>query len=137
MGFKTAFMRNVINHGINRWTFRINVYEGWGNVMIGLWDLKYKYRHIHIGKGCFTSYVYDYAYAEINDYEEGDSWSGGNTYGVKCKQGSIIQMIVNFNDLTIKYIIDEVDCGKAFDIESAEYKCAVTLYPKGTQIELL
>merc|ERR1712233_165611 len=112
-----AFMQNVAEHGINRWTFRINVYEGWGNVMIGIWDTKhdekYYLNNMHIGKGMRKAYVYDYAYAEISEYEELDSWSGGGTYGVKCKQGAIIQMIVNFNDLTMKYIIDQVDCGKA------------------------
>ena len=137
-GFSSAFMRNVIDHGINRWTFRINSYNNWGNVMIGIWNLSHDIElNKHIGREKLSSYVYDYAYAEINEQEEDDSWSGKDTYGVRCNQGSIIKMIVNFNDMTIQYVIEEVWYGKAYDFAPGKYKCAVTFFPKGSQIELL
>ncbi len=46
-------------------------------------------------------------------------------------------MIVDCNKQELKYIINGVDYGKAFDIENKKYRAAVNLYEGGDSIRLL
>ena len=46
-------------------------------------------------------------------------------------------MILDFNNMTLRYIINDHDYGKAFDIENGEYMAAVYMYDTGFAIRIL
>ena len=52
-------------------------------------------------------------------------------------KGDIIEMKVDFNRLELSYKVNQVDYGKAFDIEKGEYKAALTLYDQDGSYELV
>ena len=58
-------------------------------------------------------------------------------YGVKIKDGDIIEMILNLIDLTLSYKINNTDYGKAYDVDKTSYKVAATLCAKNTKWTLL
>ena len=58
-------------------------------------------------------------------------------YGVKCKNGTIIEMILNLNELTLSYKIDGKSYGKAFDVEKHGYRAAVYMMEINDSITLL
>ena len=59
-------------------------------------------------------------------------------YGIKCADGDEIEMIVDFNALTIKYIIQGVDYGIAYkDIPVGKYRPLVHLHRAGACVQLL
>ena len=70
-------------------------------------------------------------YDGINDY------CVSSDYGVECKNGDIIEMIVDMNKLEMKYVINGIDFGTAFDIQCAKYRAAVNLDIPLDAIQLL
>ena len=59
-------------------------------------------------------------------------------YGIPCVEGDIIEMELDLNNLTIKYIINGKDYGIAFNnIENCNYRAAVTIDGGGSSITLL
>eukprot|EP01084_Bolivina_argentea_P167841 291195_1 len=54
-----------------------------------------------------------------------------NPYGYICKTGTTIDMMLDFDNLTLSFRINNKDCGKAFDILKDRYKAAVYMYNKG------
>ena len=60
----------------------------------------------------------------------------GSKYGINPPNGSIIEMILDLNNLTLSFIIDDKDYGKAFDVENGKYRAAI-FFKKGDAITLL
>ncbi len=50
---------------------------------------------------------------------------------------AIIEMIADFDSLTLSFIINGTDYGKSHDIKQAKYRAAVTVYYPECSIELL
>ena len=66
-----------------------------------------------------------------------------SSWGKHFKQyntGDIIEMIIDFNQLTIDFIINDksrIEGNKAFDIKQSEYRAAVKMRYNGHSIELV
>ena len=58
-------------------------------------------------------------------------------YGIKCNDGDIIEMICDMDKLELKFIINNTDYGKAFDIKKAKYRAVVDMMGSGDSIMLL
>ena len=59
-------------------------------------------------------------------------------YGNECKINDIITMILDLNNLTLSYKINDKDYGIAFaDIENTEYRAAFYTDLPDTEIELV
>lgn len=61
----------------------------------------------------------------------------GKEYGVNPKNGSIIEMILDLDNLTLSYIIDGKDYGKAFDIEKGKYRLGLYMRVEGDSLTLM
>ena len=48
-------------------------------------------------------------------------------YGIICKTGDIIEMVVNFDKLQMKYIINGKDYGLSCNIEQNNYSAVVLI----------
>ena len=55
----------------------------------------------------------------------------GDAYGEAYKTNSIIEMILDCNNKSLRWIINNKDYGKAFDIEDGSYRAVVSLYNDG------
>ena len=128
-----AFLSKTISQGIASWTFRI--VKMCNEVNIGV--AKTSFAHHHRGSSRFfnnnnDSYVWraskkgmlmDPARRGPHDLRQ---------YGKTCVDGDIVDMILNMEERTLSFKINDTDYGVAFsDIEKTEYKAAVFMYAYG------
>ena len=60
----------------------------------------------------------------------------GKDYGKRCVEGDIVDMILNFNNLTLRYKMNDKEYGNAFEnIEYGPYRAAVSVYWKDEKFE--
>ena len=60
--------------------------------------------------------------------KKGECGWHGRDYGEKCKDGDIIKMTLNMNELTLSYQVNDKDLGNAYEnIENTAYRAAVTM----------
>ena len=52
------------------------------------------------------------------------------------QDGDIVEMILDLNNLSLEYVVDGINHGKAFDIEETEYVAVVSL-SRDNQIKLI
>ena len=133
--WRAAYLSKMIENGQHIWKFKLVQ----GNCfMIGIWDCKYDSSITLSGdldRSDGKSYVYHTYFAHCNKYPNA-SWEENGSYGQKCKEGDIISMCVDMELLTLSFMINDNDFGKAFDIKNAKYRAAVACY-ESSYIELL
>ena len=134
----STFGKKIVKSGIFSWKFKVesirDTFAGF-NPMIGIWKVKNKVDKPPLGKFFTADANYNEAYAfdpgeaklaNPNGYFDSlDKYK----YGKKCKKGTIIEMVLNLDELTLGYIIDGVDYGKAVDVVQGEYRAAVFICP--------
>ena len=49
----------------------------------------------------------------------------------------LIQYTLDLKTSELKYVINDKDCGKAFDIPSGEYRVGIVLYSNQNSVQLL
>merc|ERR1712176_386990 len=66
-----------------------------------------------------------YAYVTDNACIVNKTGGGyGDKYGVKCNTGDIVEMFVDFDELTLKYSVNGIDQGVAYKIQPGSYRAA-------------
>ena len=143
----SSYGSRIVDSGIFKWKFRIEEMENGveesrgGKYMIGIWKGKDKddappTDTFFTEGGC--GYGLEITGAVLTNSEGYiDDTDVHNTYGVECKNGTIIEMILDMNKLTLGFIIDGVDYGKAFDVDKGKYRAAVFMVQKSDSITLL
>ena len=121
-----SYLSNVIltqNGGIHAWKFRQNAVN-W-NDSIGI----SKISSLNLvgdldkdGQYCFM------LSGNLLESREGLRDYICEAYGEAYKTNSIIEMILDCNNKSLRWIINNKDYGKAFDIEDGSYRAAVSLY---------
>ena len=152
--YQTAFLKEICcNNFIYRWKFKIEKYNNgnwyWNNVIgvINVDDKEnkelrfYQYHHEenlsknsrlmgHFGYGFISSAAYLTNPKNHSQY--------GEQYGIMCKECDVIEMCLDLKNYHLSYIVNNVDYGKAFDVErNKRYKAAVTIDIKGNSLRLL
>ena len=61
----------------------------------------------------------------------------GDSYGVQCVNGTMIEMILDMDELALSFAIDNKDYGKALNVEEAKYRAAVCMLQPNDSITLL
>ena len=135
-----TFINTILSESIHRIRFKIlsKVMSGRCNFVIGIRKLNAGPLPIntYFSTGSKTTYAFRGASGYLDNHDSGGNGDGGK-YGQILKQKDVIEMIVNFNDLTLKYIINNKDYGVAFKIEETEYKAAVNIKIIDDSIQLL
>ena len=133
--YGSAYLKRVVYDGIHKWKFRIDKYRsGWQ--LIGVFKTKYN----AITQTYFErNQNQSYGFVLNNGWLSDPQTNGGKLkdYGVKCVDGDIVEMTLNMIDLCLSFKINDIDYGKAFDVEQTSYKAAVTLRNKDTKFTLL
>ena len=143
----SSYCKRIIESGIFKWKFKIDQCKG--GFILGIWKIKNNTTTPPL-KVWFTknetpfsqrhkpesAAVYGF-HSKTSCLTRNDGWALGPEYGIYPANDSIIEMILDLNKLTLSYIIDGKDYGKAFDVEKSKYRAAVFFYTKGDAITLL
>ena len=135
-GINSAFLSNIVSKGIHKWRFR---QIGFPATFIGIVD-----NSIDFTIRLHEAYYWELISSSFGVLFEDGEFRGGdkglNHKGQYCPitmDDDIIEMCLDLNDMELKYIINDKDYGKAFDIPSGEYRAGVCLAVEGTGFELL
>ena len=115
-----TYLRNVVSEGCHIWRFKCGSKSDWTiGDKIGIIS-----NHAPIALDHYFQQfgVQSYGFAVAGKL------IGGSAYGRRCEIDDVIEMSVNFNDLTLSYKINDCDYGKAFDIEAGEYRATISLF---------
>ena len=124
-----VYMKRIVESGHHEWKMRLKYNKNvGGSMMIGLWRIQ-KNKTPPI---CDTYYTYGTEQGYGFHCSSGELINPQHGFGVTKEYGikvtdSIIDMIVDFHDLSLSFKIDGIDYGKAFDITQDKYRVAVYL----------
>ena len=120
LGYCYSCGTRSVELGIFRWRFRINnVSSQWTDIGV-------------VSKGNHNLYSFEVMGGNVFDIN-----GSRQKYGSICKAGSIIEMILDLDRSTLRYIIDGMDYGIAHDVEKAEYRARVCLVQPGESVTML
>ena len=140
----SAFGKKIVATGTFSWEFRIEsirarIYPYQPKPVIGIWNIEsddvLPPTNTWFCDGVTTdAYGFELTENTLTDIATGCLMD--DKYGKKCEKGTIIEMIIDLVDLSLKYMIDDVDYGKAFDIVNQKYR-AVVFICDGDSITML
>ncbi len=138
--YKTAYLTQIVSAGVHKWTFKMIRQPTPLTTVIGVWKTKYLADpniDVDEANGKYYGYSSTHGRTTIGDYNLNDIVS--LKYGVrKCKEGDVIEMILDLNKLQLKYIASGEDFGVAFnDIENTSYRVAVCVHQQGDIFQFL
>ena len=150
--YQTGYLRNVCAYpGIYRWKFKIRS-RGKNVDHNNVWNLIFG---VVKEKDSINNYITSDAFdtggeggIQCGDVAIGfisvvgcvtrGSGNYGKRYGIKCDTKDIVEMILDFNKLELRYCINGIEYGKAHSIDKdGRYRAVVTLAEKNGCIELL
>ena len=140
VGYRSSYGKRIIDSGIFKWILKINQWENNG-FMLGLRTVKSN-DDIPPTNTWFTECGYKNGYGfrirpSLTSLTGPEGYAGGKEYGVEPQNGAIIEMILDLDNLTLSYIIDGVDYGKAFDVTEGKFRLALFLHKVGDSLTLL
>ena len=122
---ESAFLSNVVSKGIHRWCFKIKK----GVKFIGICNNSFNFEE--------SLNCYYYIRPAVENKAYGINLSNGRlrgprevwhkTYCSSWNCGDIVDMVLDLNCQELKYIINDKDYGKAFDIPPAKYRAAICM----------
>eukprot|EP01084_Bolivina_argentea_P209043 356177_1 len=125
--YQSSFCSTIADCGKYHWKFKIkHVPKQHGWIVIGIWKTMSKRKppiHTYFTEGDSYDSGYGYVVTEANITNASGGGRGGS-YGVTCKSGDIVDMLLNFDNLTLKYSVNDKDMGIAFLITNTPYKAA-------------
>lgn len=144
---QNAFGSRKVSSGDHFWRFRINkMCSGHHyNMAIGIIDSCVNL-HDRLYKDFYGSYFAAYAFiGGSGDVHSTSNWYGGYTtsissnYAPKLNTGDIIEMHLNFQDFSLRFVINGVNYGKTKHkvLKDTTYRMAVSFSGGPNEIELL
>eukprot|EP01084_Bolivina_argentea_P074996 136013_1 len=114
----SAYLKNVVETAIHHWTFEICkiTHSGDGTLLVGIWKVQQGNipLNTYFTQGNSKGYSFSPELATLSATKDGKT--GAIKYGEVCKSGAIVEMILNFNELSLSYVINGKNYGKAYDI---------------------
>ena len=131
----SLFLSNSVSKGVHHWKFKIITIND--VIFIGICD-----NSVDL-KTCCDSYFYWQVLSSFGV----NLWTGklrGNEkrdnqkkYCSRGKKDDIVEMCLNLNKRQLSFIINDKDCGKAFDIPDATYTAGLSLAGQNASVELM
>eukprot|EP01084_Bolivina_argentea_P020805 38650_1 len=130
-GQRSAYLTRVVKSGIHCWKFRIDNLIS-HHSCFGVWKTKYQpiltermgesggNKSYGFCPNCYSLFVPEHGRPQETKY------------GVKCKNGDTIEMVLNLVNYCLSYKINEKSYGHAFDIEKTSYRAGVTPDGRGS-----
>ncbi len=137
-GQSSAFLTNVVSEGVHIWKFKANHLTKGNWNPLGIWKINSGTPIINGKWIAKANNGYAYRIGAQNKINPADcGGANGGKYGVFCKTNDIIEMIVDFNEKSLSYNVNDVEFGKAFDIEATEYRAAFNCHYNANSITLI
>jgi len=139
----SAFLSNVLHQGVHRWTFKTNIrFCHWWSATIGIWkcsDNSSPPRGDIFTLGDHRGYGLNLSEGTLVDPMTGKVPSVSPVeYGKRCVGANVVEMVLDLDALTLKFVINGTDYGKAFDVErGSRYRAAINLSQIKDSVELL
>lgn len=136
--FGSSYGKLVIDYGIFKWKFKIHESTSYGFIL-GIRKIGEDEADLPTNTW-FTNGGYDKGYGFVSSAAKltgNRGYANGTKYGIVPPKDSIIEMILDLDNLTLNYIINGKHYGKAYDIEKAEYRLGLHFYAKGDSVTLL
>ena len=138
----TAFLADIVDHGVHRWSFKTNLrFCHWWAATIGIWKCSNgpsppKNDIFTLGEE--QGYGFNLSEGTLVNPSTGKAPSTDPIYyGQRCVGVKVIEMVLDLDQLELKYIINGKDYGKAFSVEKGSYRAAVNLSQIMDSVELL
>ena len=138
--YRSAFLTNICVDGVHEWTFKIHkLHKLWN--LIGIWRVNENSSAIP------TETYFPETNSDVKGYAlcvgEGklvDTKTGGDLkemYCDKCKEGDTVKMTLDMDQFNLRYAVNGIDQGIAFNVQPWKYRAAICLDGQGASIELL
>lgn len=141
-GGNTAFLSKIVDHGVHRWTFKVNLmFSNWWAVTIGVYKVPDdetalpKNGIFCLGSG--RGYGYNVTEGTLTDLESGGAFMDAVQYGPDLFFEGLVEMVLDLDRMELKWIVDGEDNGKAFDVAKGSYLAAVNLSIKRDTVEFV
>ena len=135
----TVFLTEIAKLGQHHWKFEINKWQPCGYGIIGIVkdDINFEKVMNHwLGYYPNTTYCFDVNMIELNVHNVTNKWIGG--YGINAKEGDIIDMYLDLDELELSFSINNKHYGKAFNVDTGYgYIGAVSFRDEEIEITLL
>ena len=126
--FESIFCKKIIESGYHEWKFKVIKPGTEGPyMMMGLWRCskdKEPPTTTYFTNGKNQGYGYSVANATLSQIDNGCT-STSNPYGVVIREGDIVEMIVDFDDLSLSWKVNGKSYGKSHDITKDKYRAAI------------
>ena len=136
--YGSSYGKVIIESGVFKWRLKINECKKYG-FLLGIRRVDDEETKLPIDtwftKGGYQCGYGFYSRAAI--LTDKDGYALGKKYGVAPPNGSIIEMVLDLNNLTLSYIINGKDYRKAFDIEKGRYRLGLTMRKVPDSVTLL
>ena len=140
---QSIFLSNVVSNGVHQWRFRADtIRERFGICFIGIWNNEVDTRP-YLDKLCCTKgpeaairgkvFGLNCARGQLR----GDADRDNQQYCPKCNDNDIVDMYLDFNNMELKYSVNNKDYGKAFNIPEGSYRASISLYWKNDKVTLV
>ena len=131
-----AYLENIVSSGCHEWKFKIVECSNNGDsiIMIGIWRSKGK-----MSPPLDTLFNLDeqgYGYM-VDAGRRSMVYNQWDRYGVKCVSGDIVEMTLNFDDLSLSFKVNGRDYGRSHHIKAGEYRAAVFMMQLNQEIQFL
>ena len=128
---QSAFLSNIVTDGIHHWTFKM------GKVVHFLGICSNKDISKHTKALFYMKQPESFGLNLIIGCLRGNAQNIPGQYCPNCKEGDKVEMHLDLNQMELKFIINDKDYGKAFDIPSGEYRVGICLYRPIETVELI
>ncbi len=138
----SAFLSNVVDCGVHRWRFRTDLrFCTWWSSTIGIWKCSNgsnppKNDIFTLGEN--QGYGFNLSEGTLVDTVTGKVSSVSPVhYGQRCIGVNVVEMVLDLDELELKFIINGRDYGKAFTVDKGSYRTAVNLSRIRDSVELM
>ena len=141
----STFLTEEVDSDIHSWKFKVVkcTNHNYGTMRIGIWDVSknegippfdepFNYR-MHGREG----YAFYASNGKVISCKENGFWKATIEYGEECPDGTLVDMKVDFNELSLSFMINGKDYGKAYGIKPGKYRAAVYLYFEDDSIQFI
>merc|ERR1712228_551094 len=132
-GSANIYFENIVESGRHEWKFKIvRCQNHSGGYMIGLWKVQPNVApplDNFFAMGKEKGYGYS-----ISDGKKSRLFDGcsAEQYGKRCNDGDIVEMIVDFDSLSLSFKVNGKDQGKSHDLyKDDKYRAAVYMWYAG------
>ena len=128
-----AFLSNVVNEGVHEWRFKIE--NQFGLMYIGIWKTKYdemeaidSRMHDHTKYNNDAVYGLNLSWGKLRGDLTNSEYKTADIYCEKCGEGDTLDVVLDLNKYELKFCVNDVDHGKAFNVDpNMSYRAGVNL----------